>query len=90
MNIEKNKTMEGAEVKEKEGCKLILFNDHVHTFLFVINSLMEICHHDYMQAETCTHIAHYRGQCIVKHGSYQDLLPMYDLLTQKQLIVSLS
>lgn len=89
MNTEKSKPVTDTTCKEKEECKLVLFNDHMNTFSFVIACLVEICHHDYMQAETCTHIAHSNGKCVIKHGSYEDLRPMYDLLTQKQLTVVL-
>lgn len=89
MNAEKNTPIKDTACKEKEECKLVLFNDHVNTFSFVIDCLVEICHHDYMQAETCTQIAHNHGKCVVKHGCHEDLRPMYEMLIQKHLTVVL-
>jgi ATP-dependent Clp protease adaptor protein ClpS len=55
---------------------LTLYNDDVNTFEFVIESLIEICNHDPIQAEQCTYIVHYNGKCAVKSGSYASLHPM--------------
>lgn len=55
---------------------LTLYNDDVNTFEFVIESLVEICKHDLIQAEQCTYIVHYNGKCAVKSGSYSSLHPM--------------
>jgi ATP-dependent Clp protease adaptor protein ClpS len=65
---------------EKEKA-LILFNDDVNTFDFVIDCLMEICEHEFEQAEQCAHIVHYKGKCDVKHGNQDDLE-----LRQKELL----
>ncbi|MCX6292219.1 MAG: ATP-dependent Clp protease adaptor ClpS [Bacteroidetes bacterium] len=61
------------EVKVRD---LILYNDDYNTFEFVIESLVEICDHDSLQAEQCTYIVHYNGKCSVKNGTYDDLNPM--------------
>ena len=59
-----------------EEHQLILFNDDVNTFDHVIESLVEICRHDPLQAEQCAHIVHYKGKCAVKNGDYSRLEPM--------------
>jgi ATP-dependent Clp protease adaptor protein ClpS len=64
---------ETAEVKVRE---LVLYNDDVNTFDFVIDSLVEICSHEMVQAEQCTYIVHYNGKCAVKNGTYDVLNPM--------------
>ena len=61
------------EVKVRD---LILYNDDYNTFEFVIESLVEVCKHDLLQAEQCTYIVHYSGKCTVKNGSYDVLNPM--------------
>jgi len=61
------------EVKVRD---LILYNDDYNTFDFVIESLVEICKHDLLQAEQCTYIVHYNGKCTVKNGSYDELNPL--------------
>ena len=68
-----------------EGCKLLLYNDDVHTFDYVIKALVDICRHTYEQAEQCTIMIHYTGKCIVKTGGYEELLPMHTALLNKQL-----
>ncbi len=64
---------------------LILHNDDVHTFDYVITSLIDICNHDAYQAEQCAYIVHHKGKCDVKNGTYNDLHPMKDKLTDKGL-----
>jgi ATP-dependent Clp protease adaptor protein ClpS len=59
-----------------EEHQLILFNDDVNTFDHVIESLVEICRHDPLQAEQCAHIVHFKGKCAVKNGDYSKLEPM--------------
>ena len=59
-------------VTQKEK-NLIVYNDDVNTFEFVIETLIKVCHHDLIQAEQCTHIIHYNGKCAVKAGSYKKL-----------------
>ena len=56
--------------------ELVLYNDDYHTFDFVIESLIEVCNHELLQAEQCTFIVHYNGKCAVKNGTYDKLNPM--------------
>ena len=65
--------------------KIILFNDEVNTFDFVIDSLMSVCGHDPMQAEQCTLIVHFKGKCDVKRGDYGDLEPLCTALLDRGL-----
>lgn len=57
------------------GKELILHNDDVNTFDFVIETLMEVCRHEPLQAEQCALIAHYKGKCGVKSGPLPDIIP---------------
>ncbi len=68
------------EVLEK---KLIVHNDDVNTFEWVIESLIEVCHHEVQQAEQCTYIIHFKGKCAVKEGDFDELKPMKDGLTSR-------
>jgi ATP-dependent Clp protease adaptor protein ClpS len=56
---------------------LLLMNDDVNTFDYVIEVLMKVCHHTLEQAETCAMITHYKGKCSVKSGTYEELEPYY-------------
>jgi ATP-dependent Clp protease adaptor protein ClpS len=68
---------------------LILYNDDVNTFDFVIGSLVEVCNHEHDQAEQCALIAHFKGKCNVKTGDFYTVKPMYDEMTLRGLTVSL-
>lgn len=74
-----------AATLEDEGCKLLLHNDDVHTFDYVIKALVDICRHTVEQAEQCAILVHCKGKCVVKNGSYETLLPMHTGLLEKQL-----
>ncbi|MBK1896867.1 ATP-dependent Clp protease adaptor ClpS [Chryseobacterium paridis] len=65
--------------------KLIVHNDDVHTFDYVIDSLVEICKHTLEQAEQCTILIHYKGKCTVKTGSMEVLKPMHEKLISREL-----
>ena len=68
-----------------EEHQLILFNDDVNTFDHVIESLVEICRHDLLQAEQCATIVHFTGKCSVKNGDYNKLEPMCTALLDRGL-----
>ncbi len=64
---------------------LILHNDDVHTFDYVIDALIDICEHGYEQAAQCTVLVHYKGKCDVKKGSFNSLKPMKEALLEREL-----
>ena len=68
-----------------EYCSLILYNDDVNTFENVINSLVEICGHDPVQAEQCALIVHFKGKCEIKSGPVEVLNVMSRSLNLKGL-----
>lgn len=76
---------EEQEVQTPNERFLVLHNDDYHTFDYVIDALMDICEHDMIQAEQCTLLVHYKGQCDVKKGSFTYLKPMKNALIQKEL-----
>ncbi len=49
-------------------CRLIVWNDEVNTFEWVIETLMEVCGHAHEQAEQCAYIIHFQGKYAVKNG----------------------
>jgi ATP-dependent Clp protease adaptor protein ClpS len=73
----KRKIQEEVDVLEEitKQHEIVLFNDDVNTFDFVIDSLIEVCEHTLEQAEQCTILVHYKGKCTVKTGEYNDLKP---------------
>ena len=62
---------------------LIVWNDDVNTFDWVIESLVDICGHEKLQAEQCALIIHHRGKCGVKKGSFDDLRPQAEGLIDR-------
>ncbi len=71
--------------KEAPLNNIILFNDDVNTFEWVIECLMKYCGHDSIQAEQCAHIVHHNGKCDVKQGTLKSLKPICETLLQKGL-----
>jgi ATP-dependent Clp protease adaptor protein ClpS len=55
---------------------LIVHNDEVNTFDWVIDSLMDICQHSEEQAEQCTLLIHFKGKASVKNGTFEKLQPL--------------
>ncbi|MFT5761261.1 MAG: ATP-dependent Clp protease adaptor protein ClpS [Polaribacter sp.] len=80
----KEKIQEEVDVLEKEvnQHEIVLFNDDVNTFDFVIDSLIDVCEHTLEQAEQCSILIHYKGKCTVKTGEYKDLKPRCSKLLQ--------
>jgi ATP-dependent Clp protease adaptor protein ClpS len=62
------------------GAVLMVYNDDVNTFEWVITSLMEVCGHTAEQAEQCSLFIHFKGKYGVKTGSREELEPMKDAL----------
>ncbi|MBL7848656.1 MAG: ATP-dependent Clp protease adaptor ClpS [Cyclobacteriaceae bacterium] len=60
---------------------LVVFNDDINTFDHVIDTLIRVCRHSKEQAEQCTWLIHYKGKCTVKTGSYDELKPLKDGIT---------
>jgi len=76
------------EVPEKytdqdEPLSLIVWNDEVNTFDWVIQSLVEVCGHTSEQAEQCAWIIHYKGKYAVKKGTEKVLKPMREALVDR-------
>ncbi len=71
----KPKETEDISILESREHEIILYNDDVNTFDHVIDCLVKICEHTYIQAEQCAYIVHYSGKCVVKTGSLEELVP---------------
>ena len=69
-----------VSTKEKSLNEIVVYNDDVNTFDHVIETLISACDHTAEQAEQCSLIVHYKGQCTVKTGEYEDLEPRCTLL----------
>lgn len=75
-----NKTDTDTVILEKvvDISSLVVHNDEINTFDYIIASLMDICEMDINQAEQCTLIIHYNGKYGVRSGEREDLQPLKD------------
>lgn len=62
---------------------LVVWNDEVNSFDWVIQTLIEVCKHSTEQAEQCAMIIHTQGKYAVKQGRYDELKPMCDAITER-------
>jgi ATP-dependent Clp protease adaptor protein ClpS len=62
---------------------LIVWNDEVNTFDWVIESLVDICDHTEEQAHQCALIIHHKGKYMVKKGDYDTLRPQAEALLDR-------
>lgn len=64
---------------------IIVYNDDVNTFDWVIKCFMEILKHDHAQAEQLSIIIHFKGKANVKTGSKEELVPLKEALVDRGL-----
>ncbi|MCO5232962.1 MAG: ATP-dependent Clp protease adaptor ClpS [Chitinophagales bacterium] len=76
-------TIEDILEDSYSGFALVVFNDDVNTFEWVIECLVSICKHTVEQAEQCALYIHFKGKYAVKEGSETELIPMKDALLDK-------
>ena len=86
-------TETGIEIVEKTRKTsqrvLMLYNDDVNTFDFVISTLQELCGHSAEQAEQCAMIVHNNGKCDIKRGSVKQLKPLFEALCDRSLTAAI-
>jgi ATP-dependent Clp protease adaptor protein ClpS len=63
--------------------KLILHNDNFNTFEWVIETLVDVCKHNLVQAEQCSLLIHNKGKYAVQHGPFEMLKQMKDEITER-------
>lgn len=73
----------GELIDQVHTFNLIVWNDEVNTFDWVIETLIEVCGHTYEQAEQCAFIIHFHGKYAVKKGDYETLNPMREAITNR-------
>lgn len=67
----------------EEPYSLIVWNDEVNTFEWVIETLVTVCGHSPEQAEQCAYFIHFKGKYPVKNGSYDQLRQYCDAITER-------
>lgn len=87
--IEETEDLLVEKKKKTDKQTLILFNDDENSFDWVIQSLVEVCKHDVVQAEQCSLIVHNNGKCDVKYADINVLEPMAHSLLDRGLTVEI-
>ncbi|MDN5200522.1 ATP-dependent Clp protease adaptor ClpS [Fulvivirgaceae bacterium BMA10] len=77
------------DIESTKERDLIVYNDDFNTFDHVIETLIKVCKHSAEQAEQCTWIIHYKGKCCVKKGTYKELKPMKDAISDAGIKVAI-
>lgn len=72
-----------TDTLSQDPYQLIVWNDEVNTFEWVIETLVQVCGHSSEQAEQCAYIIHYHGKYSVKEGSFEELRPMCEAITER-------
>jgi ATP-dependent Clp protease adaptor protein ClpS len=81
----KRKESISSQKNKSDYYSLFLFNDDYNHYEYVIDSLVEVCNHNRLQAEQCTLIAHHKGKCDIKTGEFSKLKLMKDELSRRGL-----
>jgi ATP-dependent Clp protease adaptor protein ClpS len=68
-----------------QAYKLIVYNDDVNTFDWVIDSFVMVLKHSAEQAEQLSYLIHFKGKATVKSGSKKELKPLKDALLDRGL-----
>ena len=71
------------ETATDSGYQLIVWNDEVNTFEWVIETLISVCGHEKCQAEQCSLLIHAKGKYAVKNGSQQLLKPQREAIAER-------
>lgn len=91
LNYEKPLWEEDVEVLVEEEIdsgftsQLIVFNDEVNSFEWVIECFIKVLGHSTEQAEQLSLIIHYKGKATVKSGSRSELVPYCEALLERGL-----
>ncbi len=64
---------------------IIVFNDDVNSFEWVIQCFMEVLKHSHEQAEQLSIIIHFKGKATVKTGPRGELEPLCEALLDRGL-----
>ncbi|MCP4311409.1 MAG: ATP-dependent Clp protease adaptor ClpS [Bacteroidetes bacterium] len=71
------------ETDDLQQGTLVLHNDDINTFDYVMKILVEVCDHSLNQAEQCATITHYKGKCEVRSGVLEEMKELrYQLISK--------
>ena len=87
--IEVDEELSDVSIDDIIGSKLVVFNDNVNSFEWVIECFVNYLKVGTEQAEQMAFIIHNKGKYAVKHGSNEELLPYKTALIDAGLTVEI-
>ena len=82
---QEDEVMVEDEVDAGFSSQLIVFNDDVNSFEWVIECFIKVLGHSSEQAEQLSLMIHYKGKATVKSGTRSDLIPYCEALLARGL-----
>jgi ATP-dependent Clp protease adaptor protein ClpS len=67
--------------------QITLNNDNANTFDHVIDTLIDVCGHNYFQAIQCAQIVHNNGHCVIFQDTKNACEQVFDALAEEGLHV---
>lgn len=83
--IEEDILTEVDDTDLNDAAKLLVYNDDVNTFEWVIECFMKVLRHTSEQAEQLSYLIHFKGKAVVKSGSLDELRPHKNALVERGL-----
>ena len=81
---------EVSETDTGSPSELVVYNDDLNTFDWVIQCFMEILNHNFEQSEQLSLLIHFKGNATVKTAAKKVLRPMKDALVDRGLSAVIS
>lgn len=82
--------LSSGSVDRQKQATLVLHDDDVNSFDYVMEVLVEICDHSLTQAEQCATITHFKGKCEVRSGNMTEMRELRYQLISRGLKASVS
>jgi len=67
-------------MEKAEQYRVTMHNDNVHDFPYIMSSLIRFCDYEPIQAEQSALIAHTNGKVNIKHGNWDDMFQLTQIL----------
>lgn len=83
--LEEELVLEEVLTDHGKVSQIVVYNDDVNTFDWVIECFIEICNHTFEQSEQLSLLIHFKGKATVKTGAYDKLRPIKDALVDRGL-----
>ena len=87
--MQKTKIKEETKQTTNGSSSIILWNDDVNSFDWVIESLVDVLGQNKLQAEQWAMMVHNNGKCSVKTGWIEDLEPLARKLERRDLTITI-